>query len=245
MSLRYASFLLFVGVILVSSTARAKTPFRSRTHFNPAQIGVTTNSALRSFISGGQLQSTRFGKRALRAAGKPTIQLAAGVHRLMPKGPQGYEKTLITPSHVALVHSSGLIELIRRPDAQAQISSRKVTTGERFSVGIGGRGFPIMARKGPADTVLLYRQLPVKSGGQISSTDINTSFALSKADAFHPFGKQGKTVRLAMPRKTFNDAVEGKKGAVGWNNFGDGYSTGLEVLTEVQIQSNSIRKLFQ
>jgi len=237
------SLRLLVVVIAVLATNASAQTFRSRTHFAPARIGVTTNRSLQAFIAGKPLRA-QFGKQALRAAGKETVSLGAAVHRLMPDTPVGVERVLITPTHVALIHGSGLVDLVRRQDARSQIATRTVQSKTSCAVGIGVRGFPINATRGPADTILLYRQLPTAARGEVASRDGNTSFALGQGDAYHPFGTAGKTVRLAMPRATFDRAVQGTEGAVGWNNLGDGYSTGLEVLTEVQIPSSRIRELF-
>jgi len=229
---------LVLAVVGVSSAEA-----RERVRFDPARIGVAGAPALRSALAARQVQAS-YGARALRRAGRAAVHLARRIDKLMPDGPAAYDRVLITPAHVALLRKGGPVELIRRADAEAQLRTGQPLGRDRLNVGIRAGLFPIFAEAGPGDTVFLYRQLPASSCGEIASTDCHTSFALGAEDAFHPFGRPGKTVRLAVPRKSFDDAVNGVAGAVGWNNLGHGYDTGLEVETEVQIPSSHVRQLF-
>lgn len=229
---------LCLTIWLISSSALATREYR----FDINKIGVGKANALRSKVL-GQTQNIQFGAGAIANAGMETTRLAQQIHRLMPSHGD-YEKVLITPDHVALQRKDGIHEVIRRHDAMQHILQNKQLTPKKIEVGIGWRGSSIWAEKGPNKTVFLYRQLPGRAEGQISSSHGNTSFALGKEDALHPFGNQGPTVRVAVPAAVFTKAVDGKEGAVGWNNYGDGYSTGLEVLTEVQLSSSRVSKLF-
>jgi hypothetical protein len=239
--MRICTLPLVLAIVAGLSSAEAREPRPDR--FDPARIGVAAAPALRSALAGQQVQAS-YGARALRRAGRPAVHLARQIHKLMPDGPAAYDRVLITPAHVALLRKGGPVELIRRADAEAQLGSGQPLGRDRLNVGIRAGLFPIFAEAGPGDTVFLYRQLPASSCGEIASTDCHTSFALGAEDAFHPFGRPGKTVRLAVPRKSFDNAVNGVAGAVGWNDLGHGYDTGLEVETEVQIPSSHVRQLF-
>ncbi len=241
MTHRYINFrplIICVGMSLLSGSAQAANEYR----FDLNRIGVSKAKNLRSLIK-GKTPYAHFGASALHSAGITTLQLAQQIHRLMP-AIKDYDKVFITPGHVALQRKDGIREVLCRHDAMQHILRNKQLASKKIEVGIGWRGSSIWAEKGPNKTIFLYRQLPQSAKGQISSTDGNTSFALGKGDAMHPFGAAGPTVKVAVPVEIFNRAVDGKEGAVGWNNYGDGYSTGLEVLTEVQLSSSRVGKLF-
>jgi len=223
---------------LITQPAQAAQEYR----FNINRIGIGERGSLRSALI-GQTRKIHYGINALNRAGNKTKKLARQIHKLMPRL-EDYSKVLITPNHVSLTRKDGLHEVYRRWDAEKHLASRKPLVQGQVTVGHGWRGQAITAKTGLNNTIFLYRQLPGKAEGQISSTDINTSFALGKQDAYHPFGTPGNTVRIALPASVLNRAIEGREGAVGWNNLGDGYSTGLEVLTEVQLCSRRVGKLF-
>jgi hypothetical protein len=235
--------LVLILALLALTLPRAASAAPRGPRFDPQKIGVVEKEGLRVLVA-SRPKKAAFGPRALRQAGRSAVELARRIALLMPSGPAGYKKVLIGPSNVALLRKDGVVEIIRRTDAEVQIASGKTLERVSVQVGIHGPGFPLLAEAGPGATLCLYRQLPKKARGEVASTFVHTSFALGAEDAYHPFGQAGKTVRIAVPRALFDDAVEGRAGAVGWNNLGDGYSTGLEVETEIQIPSSSIRSTF-
>ena len=158
---------------------------------------------------------------------------------LLGKPGELYERAYVSDSHVALVRKSGIIDLVTTQDAAAHVKAGKAVSNESVNVGVGARGRYMLAEHGPNNTLRLYRQLPKKAAGQVASTDGNTSFALTKADAYHPFGEPGKTVTVAVPRVLFDKALSGELGGSGWTGGG----IGIDVLEEVQIDSSHVKKL--
>ena len=229
---------LLAGVLFVATAAAADKP---RTHFPSSRISFGTPADLNALLAGRSV-GAKPGVRGLRPGGRETILLARAIHRLMPGGVAEFEQVLITPSHVAMIRTNGLVDVLRRADAEAQVKSGTTFVAQRVPVDIGAVGRSIFAEPGPNRTWFLYRQLP-HALGDVASRDVHTSFSVDHENAIHPFGAQGKTVRLAIPDELFKNAREGREGAVGWNAFGDGYSTGLEVEKEVQIPSKRIRDL--
>lgn len=169
-------------------------------------------------------------------------RLARKIAKALPLEAEHYKRAVVGQKFVMAERRDGVLEVYPRSlIANMLKTGQKGTDLGKRQVGTVARGRPIFAENGPEGTTALYRQLPASATGGIASTDINTSFALRKDDAMHPFGPKGLTVRFVLPTKLFQDAVEGRAGAVGWNNLGDGYSYGIDVAEEVQIPSEKVR----
>lgn len=201
-------------------------------HFPPAKIATGDAAKLRALIAGG---------RAAAHAGPAAPvdkTIEANVHLLMSAGPEAYDQVLVTPSHVALVRKSGIVDLVSHADAKAQIASGKAHENKRVQIGIGPRGFPLFGEEGPNGSLRLYRQLPVTAKGEVPSVDDFTSFALTGDDAFHPWGEAGHTVTITIPHELLERIKTGELGGTGW--LGQG-GIAIDVVQEVQIQTNVLK----
>jgi hypothetical protein len=165
-------------------------------------------------------------------------RIAANVHLLMSDGPDAYERVLVTPTHVVLVRRSGIIDLVSHSDAEAQIRAGQPAIPRKIDVGVGPMGRTMFAEEGPGGTVRLYRQLPHAASGEIPSTGGFTSFALTEADAYHPFGAAGKTVTITIPRSMLERVKSGELGGTGWTGGG----MGMDVIEEVQVDTGVLKK---
>lgn len=227
-------------VLLASPLADAE-PAPKRTRLDASRIGVASNSQVRSLVAGEACQLA-CGPRALRQAGRATVQLARSLAGLIPEGGGSCSRVLITPTLVVLERSNGLVDLMPRADVTAQLKSGSPLPVERQKIGVKSMGRYVYADAGPNGTLMLYRQLPRAARGEVASSGGYTSFALSLEDAFHPFGQAGRTVRVAVPKAALDDAIAGRAGGVGWCGQ-DGYSLGIDVEEEVQIPSAKVRQL--
>lgn len=195
---------------------------------------ITTGDAgkLRSLVSGGAHPAGH------GPSGPVDKVIVDNVHLLMSSGPDAYEHVMVTPSHVALVRKSGVIDLISHADAKAQIATGKPHENKRVQLGVGPRGFPLYGEEAPNGQLRLYRQLPKASKGEVSATDAFTSFALTEADAYHPWGDPGHTVTITIPHELLDRIVTGELGGTGWRGLG---GIAIDVAQEVQIETPVLR----
>ncbi len=241
--MRAFGVLLYTWLLLLPSVAAGESFVASTgsgsARFPLGRIEIADSAALRPLLSTGKY-ATHSGKMAFRKLGRGSTRIAKQVHLLMHQPAESYEKVVLMPSAVALVRKDGVVDVINRKDAEAQIASGQPVGREQTQVGIKPRGFPVLAEHGPNNTYRLYRQLPLVAHGEIASKDGHTSFALSGRDAYHPFGEAGKTVTLSVPRHVFDAAMNGELGGAGW--AGTGPHLGIDVVEEIQIDSGHVRK---
>ncbi len=233
---RASLILLVLG--LASSTAVAKPVRADMPGKKPSvPISVAEHGSLNAILAGEPVK-TEGNRWALRKLGLGGTRLVRGLPLLMRSGEESYDSAVLTSEHVILKRKDGVFEVTRRADAEVQIRSGQTSPTDKVRVGLGPRGISLQAERGPAATFWLYRQLPDASHGQIASSSGATSFALSIADAYHPFGKPGQTVALAVPVLLFNRAVSGEIGGSGWGGFG----MGIDVLEEIQFDSTPLAR---
>lgn len=201
--------------------------------FPASKISSGDAAALRGLVANGH-EAVAKGV----GAGRVDPAILDNVHLLMPGGTDGYAHVMVTPTHVALVRKSGIVDLVSHADAKAQIATGKAHEDKRIEIGIGPRGFPLMAEEGPNGTVRLYRQLPKAANGEVPSVDEHTSFALTVADAFHPWGESAHTVTITVPHELLKRVESGELGGTGWRGIG---GIGIDVVQEVQIETRVLR----
>lgn len=224
-----------LGTPVKSPAAAAKTaqPAKSESAHVPvfpaAKVAIGEASSLRGFIAGAAPAGGR--PVALTPAAK---EISEHLHLLMPGGTEKFERAFVTPTHVALVRKSGIIDVLTHEDAQAQIKTGQPIEPKRVEVGYGPKGFPVFAEEAPNGKIRLYRQLPKAAHGEISATDDFTSFALTEADAFHPWGEAGQTVTITIPRALLDRITTGELGGTGWVGKG---GIAIDVVQEVQIST--------
>ena len=229
------------GFILFTLALAALPAHADSARFPVAKVEVADRSALSSVLS-GKAYATKPGRWAYRSLGRGGVRIAKHLHLLMHQGVDAYDKVVLTPNVVALVRKDGLVDVIRRADAEAQVATGKPVGQERVAVGAKARGMTVWAEAGPGDTFRLYRQLPVAANGEIASSHSGyTSFALSHGDAFHPFGTAGKTVTLSVPRTLFNRAANGELGGAGFTHSPGAHTLGIDVVEEIQIDSAHVK----
>ncbi len=201
--------------------------------FPAAKVATGDAAKLRALIVGGHAAATHAGPSA------PVDKaIEQNVHLLMSAGPEAYDQVLVTPSHVALVRKSGIVDLVSHADAKAQIASGKAHENKRVQIGIGPRGFPLFGEEGPNGSLRLYRQLPVTAKGEVPSIDDFTSFALTGDDAFHPWGEAGHTVTITIPHELLERIKTGELGGTGWLGHG---GIAIDVVQEVQIETKVLK----
>jgi hypothetical protein len=214
----------------------AAPPFPAAPAFPEHRIATTDAAGLRAILGGASPAPILVTGSVTPAAAAKAI--TANVHLLMEGGPEKYERVFVSPTHVALVRRSGIIDLVSHADAEAQIRSGQPMTPRRVDIGWGPRGRIMFAEEGPGGTIRLYRQLPQAAHGDLVTPDGYTSFALTEADAYHPFGPPGKTVTLSIPRPMFDRVVKGELGGTGWAGGG---GLGIDVEEEMQIDSRVLK----
>ncbi len=200
-------------------------------------VAVAAHGALDGVLAGEPIKSSN-SVFALRTLGKSGTEIVRGLPLLMRAGESSYEHVVLTTEHVIMKRKDGVFEVTRLADALTQIRSGQHSPTDKVRVGLGPRGFGLHAENGPAATYWLYRQLPQKAHGEIASSSGLTSFALSVADAYHPFGQAGRTVALAVPKLLFDRAAGGEIGGAGWT----GHGVGIDVLEEIQFDSVPLAK---
>lgn len=206
-------------------------------HFPRSRVAIGDQTALKTLLTGaGVAQSDR------AASPGALKRLTENVHLLMTGGPERYDRVLVTPTLVALVRRSGIIDLISHTDAEAQIRTGQPSTPNKIAIGYGPKGFPMMAEEGPGGTIRLYRQLPSAAKGEVFATHPLTSFALTEDDAFHPWGAPGKTITITIPRRLFDRVLSGELGGTGWAG---GRGIGVDVLGEVQIDTPALKAFLE
>lgn len=197
--------------------------------FPPSKITSGDATKLRALVAGGAHPAAHGGPAA------PVDKaIADNVHLLMSAGADAYDSVMVTPSHVALVRKSGVIDLVSHADAKAQIATGKPHENKRIQLGIGPKGFPLMGEEAPNGQIRLYRQLPKAAKGEVSATDEFTSFALTEADAYHPWGEAAQTVTITIPHELLGRIETGELGGTGWRGLG---GIAIDVVQEVQIQT--------
>lgn len=200
--------------------------------FPASKVSTGDATRLRALVAG-------HGAKAPAASGAPVDRVITdNVHLLMSAGPDAYESVLVTPTHVALTRKTGIIDLVSHADAKQQIASGQVHENKRIQLGVGPRGFPLMGEEGPNGTVRLYRQLPKAANGEVSATDEFTSFALTAADAFHPWGEAAQTVSITIPHELLGRIETGELGGTGWRGLG---GIAIDVVQEVQIDTKVLK----
>ncbi len=229
---------ILIGLCACTSLAQADghpmgTPQPAK-RFPLSHVSSASESAVRPLLANDPVAAS-----ALKAASQS--HLSDNLHLLMPAGPDVYQRVVITPEHVLMERHDGIIDVVKRSDAEAQIQSGQNIPTEKIEVGLLPRMVPLFAEHGPAGTVRLYRELPVNAKGEIASSDFNTSFALDGKDALHPFGSAGRKVSISVPRSFFDRAANGEIGGAGWLESGMNYP--IDTPSELQINSGHLRNL--
>jgi hypothetical protein len=205
--------------------------------FPASRISTGDAAKLRALVVSGRAGAAEAANASSGAAPVDKV-IADNVHLLMSAGPDAYEHVMVTPSHVALVRRSGIVDLVSHADAKAQIATGKPHENKRVQLGIGPRGFPLWGEDAPNGSLRLYRQLPVTAKGEVPSIDEFTSFALTGDDAFHPWGEAGQTVTITIPHELLDRITTGELGGTGWRGLG---GIAIDVAQEVQIDTKVLK----
>ncbi len=202
--------------------------------FPASKISTGDAARLRALVAAGSTGAAE----GSGSAAPVDKAIEANVHLLMSAGPDAYEHVMITPSHVALVRKSGVVDLVSHADAKAQIATGKPHENKKVQLGVGPRGFPLWGEDAPNGSLRLYRQLPKAAKGEVFATDGFTSFALTEADAFHPWGEAGQTVTITIPHELLERIKTGELGGTGWIGLG---GLAIDVVQEVQIDTKVLK----
>ncbi|MCC6746146.1 MAG: hypothetical protein IT371_00720 [Deltaproteobacteria bacterium] len=232
-----------VAPTLALAPAPTPVPTLAPAPFSVDRIKVGPEGCFRPWLLGRGAPLPQ-GQAALALVTEAQRAVIGRLAELMPFGPAGYQEVLVTPRHLAFrrqptVDGCAVVDLLRFEDAAAQLATGRSLALAKTCVGHAGAGREVRAEVGPVDTLRLYRQLPARAEGDVASTDGFTSFALSLADAFHPFGAAGPTVAFCVPRPLFDRAVRGEAGGTGWTGGG----LGIDVEEEVQLDTHALRPL--